>query len=189
MFIWGWWWCGVGGGAGVYRRLYGRKFSFTDVQRNFRPYNRRYTSPNEHFEYNYPHSNALFNIYTSKAQYFAPNWSFASIVKQVCQPITSDVTYGAVLRLYIAEYTDANSWRYPIRRHVTFTSVLEYQTHVCLCIWGPYFRLAFVPNMLSSWNKLIILLLLLSWPYRKFFFSPTHEGSTCLLFGCSADSA
>ena len=28
--------------------------------------------------------------------------------------------------------------------------------HVCLCIWGPYVRLAFVPNMLSSWNKVII---------------------------------
>ena len=24
------------------------------VKRNFRPYNRRYTSPNEHFEYSYP---------------------------------------------------------------------------------------------------------------------------------------
>ena len=30
------------------------------VKRNFRPYNRRHTSPNEHFEYSYPHSNALF---------------------------------------------------------------------------------------------------------------------------------
>ena len=27
------------------------------VKRNFRPYNRRYTSPNEHFEYGHPHSN------------------------------------------------------------------------------------------------------------------------------------
>ena len=46
-----------------------------------------------HFEYGYPHSNALFNIYSSKAQYFAPNWSFVSNVKQLRQPITSDVTY------------------------------------------------------------------------------------------------
>ena len=37
------------------------------VKRNFRPYNRWYTSPNENFEYGYPHSNALFNIYSSKA--------------------------------------------------------------------------------------------------------------------------
>ena len=29
------------------------------VKRNFRPYIRRYTSPNEKFEYSYPHSNAL----------------------------------------------------------------------------------------------------------------------------------
>ena len=52
-----------------------------------------YTSPNEHFEYGYPHSNALFNIYSSKAQHFAPNWSFVSNVKQLRQPITNDVTY------------------------------------------------------------------------------------------------
>ena len=50
------------------------------------------TSPNENFEYGYPHSNALFNIYLSKAQHFAPNWSFVSNVKQLRQPITSDVT-------------------------------------------------------------------------------------------------
>ena len=63
------------------------------VKRNFRPYNRWYTSPNESFEYGYPHSNALFNIYSSKAQHFAPNWSFVSKAKQLRQPITSDVTY------------------------------------------------------------------------------------------------
>ena len=63
------------------------------VKRNFRPHKRQYTSPNEHFEYVYTHYNALFNIYSSKAQYFAPNWSFVSKVKQLCQPITRDVTY------------------------------------------------------------------------------------------------
>ena len=36
--------------------------------------------------------------------------------------------------------------------------VSNYQTHVCLCIWGPYARLTFVPNMLSSWKKLLLLL-------------------------------
>ena len=82
----------------VYHRLYGRKFRFTqcvsgDVKRNFQPYNRRYASPNEHFEYGYPHSNALFNICLSKAQHFAPNWSFVSNVKQVRQPIKSDINY------------------------------------------------------------------------------------------------
>ena len=32
------------------------------VKRDFRPYIRRYTSPNENFEYGYPHSNALFTF-------------------------------------------------------------------------------------------------------------------------------
>ena len=143
------------------------------LKRNFRPYNRWYISPNENFEYGYPHSNALFNIwaassefgtyrlceqrrfrracasaqsrqnlrcsliqavsqeepsdrkpdswplwmaghaqlkfvmtecsktqirlagliYSSKAQHFASNWSFVSNVKQLRQPVTSDVTY------------------------------------------------------------------------------------------------
>ena len=69
------------------------------VKRNFRPYYRWYTSPNEHFIYGYPHSNALFNIFfSSKAQHFAPNWSFVSNVKQQRQPITSDVAVPMVYR-------------------------------------------------------------------------------------------
>ena len=32
------------------------------VKRDFRTYIRRYTSQNEHFEYGYPHSNALLNF-------------------------------------------------------------------------------------------------------------------------------
>ena len=64
------------------------------VKRNFWPYNRWYTSTNEHFEYGYPHCNALVIIYSSKAQHFAQNWSFVSNVKQLRQPITSDVTYN-----------------------------------------------------------------------------------------------
>ena len=63
------------------------------VERNLRPYNRWYISQNENFEYGYPHSNALFNIYSSKAQHFAPNWSFVNNVKQLRQPITRAVTY------------------------------------------------------------------------------------------------
>ena len=61
------------------------------VKRNFRTYNSRYTAPNEHFEYGYHHSNTLFNIYSSKAQHFAPNWSFVSNVKQLHRP--TDLTY------------------------------------------------------------------------------------------------
>ena len=92
------------------------------IKHNFRPYNRRYTSPNDNFEYGYPHSNALNNIYLSKTQYFAPNWSFVSNVKQLCQQATSLMT--TVLWQCIAEFTDTNSWRYPVRRHVTFASAL-----------------------------------------------------------------
>ena len=51
-----------------------------------------------------------FNTYSSKAQYFATNCSFVS---------------------NIAEYTDANSWRYAIRRRVTFASALEFSL-ICL---------------------------------------------------------
>ena len=51
----------------VNRRIYGQKFSFTAcasgaVKRDFRTYIRRYTSPNEKFEYGYPHSNALLQF-------------------------------------------------------------------------------------------------------------------------------
>ena len=52
---------------------------------------RWYISPNENFDYCYPHSNTLFNIYTSEAQHFAPNWSLVSDLKQLRQPITSHV--------------------------------------------------------------------------------------------------
>ena len=93
---------------------------------NFRRHNWRYTSPNEYFEYGYPHSNALFNIYSSKAQHFAPNWSFVSNVKQLFNQSQATSLMTSVLRRYIAEYTDANSWRYPIRHHVAFASALEF---------------------------------------------------------------
>ena len=33
------------------------------VKRDFRTYIRRYTSPNENFEYGYPHSNALLTFF------------------------------------------------------------------------------------------------------------------------------
>ena len=38
------------------------------------------------------------------------------------------------------------------------------QCHFYLCNRGPYVRLAFVPNMLSSWNKDIIIIILLLCP-------------------------
>ena len=36
------------------------------VKRDFRTYIRRYTSPNENFEYGYPHSNALLTFFLQK---------------------------------------------------------------------------------------------------------------------------
>ena len=61
-----------------------------------------------------------------------------------------------------------------------FSSVNNYQTHLCLCIWGPYVRLAFVRNMLSSWNKVIIIL------FYSFYITLTKcqwpERLTLLLF-------
>ena len=36
--------------------------------------------------------------------------------------------------------------------------LFNYQTHVYLCNRGPYVKLAFVPKMLSSWNKVIIII-------------------------------
>ena len=44
------------------------------VKRDFRTYIRRYTSPNENFEYGYPHSNALltFSLQKEKMYFFAP---------------------------------------------------------------------------------------------------------------------
>ena len=41
------------------------------------------------------------------------------------------------------------------------------QCHFYLCNWGPYVRLAFVPNMLSSWNKDIIIIIITVWNSRK----------------------
>ena len=39
-----------------------RKTLSVTVKRNFQTYIRRYTSPNENFEYGYPHSNALLQF-------------------------------------------------------------------------------------------------------------------------------
>ena len=43
------------------------------------------------------------------------------------------------LRQYIAEYTVANFWRYPIRRRVTYASALE----IRLVCWTEKFNLLF----------------------------------------------
>ena len=42
--------------------------------------------------------------------------------------------------------------------------LFSHQWHVYLCNWGPYVRLAFVPNMSSSWNKVIIIIIITASP-------------------------
>ena len=57
------------------------------------------------------------------------------------------------------------------------------QCHFYLCNWGPYVRLAFVPNMLSSWNKdiiIIIIIILLLTGYTWCLGLPTMDGNTDL---------
>ena len=107
------------------------------IKHNFWPYNRWYTSPNEHFEYGYPHSNALFNIYSSKAQHFPPNWSFVSNIKQLRQPITSDVTYdvGAQTvyrRIYWRKFLTLSSQTSSyIRKCIRITVIIKHTKDIC----------------------------------------------------------
>ena len=66
------------------------------VKRDFRTYIRRYTSPNENFEYGYPHSNALlvFSLKKSVKMYFvAPKRpAAASCIKPLASCIYSLVS-------------------------------------------------------------------------------------------------
>ena len=55
------------------------------VKHNFLTYIQRYTAPNEHFEYGYPHSNVF---YTSKTVYLQQN-----DVKSLRWSITSDAAF------------------------------------------------------------------------------------------------
>ena len=57
IFIWG----GISSDIGV-RNLVLLRQASEDVKRDFLMYIRRYTSPNENFEYGYPHSNALLQF-------------------------------------------------------------------------------------------------------------------------------
>ena len=41
--------------------------------------------------------------------------------------------------------------------------LVNYQWHVNICNWGSYVRLAFMPNMLSSWNKVIIIIIIINY--------------------------
>ena len=70
------------------------------VKRDFRTYIRRYTSPNENFEYSYPHSNALLTFSLQKDSenvfYCVQRRQLHKTARQLhiftCQPMKSDVT-------------------------------------------------------------------------------------------------
>ena len=73
------------------------------VKRDFRTNIRRYTSPNENFEYDYPHSNALSTFSLQKDSENVLCCAYTSSVCQLhktacqlhiltCQPMESDVT-------------------------------------------------------------------------------------------------
>ena len=70
---------------------------------------RQHTSPNEKFEYSYPHSNVLFNFYTSKTLHFVQNISFVSDVNHYVDQSLVTKLLTSAFRRYIAGYTVTNS--------------------------------------------------------------------------------
>ena len=54
------------------------------------------------------------------------------------------------------------------------------QCHIYLCNRGPYVRLAFVPNMLSSWNKDIIIIIINQ--FLTQLLMRNHFCAICLLY-------
>ena len=54
-----------------------------------------------------------------------------------------------VQRPHLSVHTVNNLW------------LFNYYWHVYQCYWGPYVILAFLPNMLYSWNKLILIIIIL----------------------------
>ena len=88
------------------------------VKRDFRTYIRRYTFPNENFEYGYPHSNALLQ-FDLKLERCRPH-------KAARHPTKGDVIDDVKLfptvyrRMYCRKFL-----RYPIRCRVTNVSALE----------------------------------------------------------------
>ena len=106
------------------------------VKRDFRTYIRWYTSPNENYEYGYPNSNTLLTFYLqkdSKNFFGSPvRPADASCIKPLASCIFSLVNHEkrryimtSGSRQYIAGYTVANLWRYPIRRRVAYACAFE----------------------------------------------------------------
>ena len=110
------------------------------VKRDFRTYIRRYTSSNENFEYDYPHSNALLTFFLQKRQLkctmlrlrtatascIIPLAScIYSLVNQWKATLCNDVEFPTVYRRIYCHKFLTNQTFYPIRRRVTNSSALE----------------------------------------------------------------
>ena len=141
----------------VYRPIYCRKFSLRRrisgaVKHDFRTYIRWYTSPNENFEYGYPHSNALLNFpfkTTTKMYFIAP---FRPAAASCIKPLASCI------------YSLANQWKATLRNDVGFPTVyyriycrkfmtLSNQTSCCFCKCIRIIHILFfdfyIPSLLS----------------------------------------
>ena len=106
------------------------------VKRDFRTYIGRCTSPMKSFEYGYPHSNALLTFFLQKD---SENVLCCAYVQRLPAALNrSPAAYihlstnekrryimTSSLRQYIAGYTVANLWHYPISRRVALASALE----------------------------------------------------------------
>ena len=89
------------------RKLVLRRRVSGAVKRDFRKYILRYTSPNENFEYGYPHSNALLKFSLQKDSKNVLYCAFASCIK----PLASCI------------YSLANQWKATLCNDVGFPTV------------------------------------------------------------------
>ena len=88
------------------------KISRGAIKRDFWTCIRRYTSPNENFEYGYPHSNVLLQFGLKLERYKDD--------KGARHPTKCGVINDVKLYLTVAKF-----WRYPIRSRVTNSSALK----------------------------------------------------------------
>ena len=102
------------------------------VKRDFRTYIRRYTSPNENFEYGYPHSNALLTFSLQKDGENVLCCAYTSSNASCIKPLASCI------------YSLVNQWKATLRNDVGFPTVnrriycrnfmtLSNQTLRCIC--------------------------------------------------------
>ena len=80
------------------------------IKPDFQTYIRRYTSPNENFEYGYPHSNALLTFFLQKDSENVLCCTYIQLHKFTCQLHINEkqgYVMKSSLRRYIAGYTAA----------------------------------------------------------------------------------